>query len=170
MQITFLFWNIRRNPIEALVAHLAQRYEVDVVILAESTINPANLLKKLNDCTIEYHFSRQVGCLKIQLFSRFESSFIEPIFEHGRMTVRRLNLPGLTEILISMVHMPSKHDWSSESQADECNRIAEEIRGLETQVGHSRTILVGDLNQNPFDHGVVSARGFHAVMSREIAQ
>ncbi len=149
---------------------MVQDHQVDIVILAESMINPVDLLSKLNDRSTEYHFSPQVGCLKIQLFSRFEAKFIEPIFEYGRMTVRRLNLPGLTEILICMVHMPSKRDWSAESQADECNRIAEQIRGLETEVGHSRTLLVGDFNMNPFDHGIVSARGFHAVMSRKIAQ
>jgi hypothetical protein len=170
MEITLLFWNIRRNPIEAIVAELARRHEVDILILAESNINPAVLLETLNAQSTEYHFSPQLGCRKIQLYSRFETQFIKAIFEHSRITVRRLNLPGLIEILIVMIHMPSKRNWSADSQGYECNRIAEEIRILETQVGHSRTILVGDLNMNPFDHGTVSARGFHAVMSQAIAR
>lgn len=39
----------------------------------------------------------------------------------------------------------------------------------EQKVKHSRTILVGDLNMNPFEDGVVSALGLHSVMTRKIA-
>jgi hypothetical protein len=48
-------------------------------------------------------------------------------------------------------------------------RISEEIRRVETSVGHSRTVVVGDLNMNPFEDGMISADGFHAVMTSEIA-
>jgi hypothetical protein len=41
---------------------------------------------------------------------------------------------------------------------------------VEEKVGHTRTLLVGDLNMNPFDPGVSGAQGFHAVMSRRVAQ
>lgn len=38
----------------------------------------------------------------------------------------------------------------------------------EERVGHRRTVLVGDLNMNPFESGLVAAGGLHAVMSREV--
>ena len=44
------------------------------------------------------------------------------------------------------------------------------ISQAEKQVGHYRTVLVGDLNMNPFEDGVVGANGLHAVMSRRIAE
>src|SRR5262249_17294931 len=43
------------------------------------------------------------------------------------------------------------------------------IRDVEASVGHDRTFLVGDLNMNPFEPGLVSAQGLNAVMTREIA-
>jgi len=41
---------------------------------------------------------------------------------------------------------------------------------VENEVGHSRTIVIGDLNMNPFEDGLVSSEGFHAVMSRKLAK
>jgi hypothetical protein len=48
--------------------------------------------------------------------------------------------------------------------------LANSIRSVEQKIGHTRTILVGDLNMNPFEEGVVSAAGLHAVMTRRIAE
>jgi hypothetical protein len=54
-------------------------------------------------------------------------------------------------------------------QASMASRVSEEIRKIERRVGHSKTLLVGDLNMNPFDEGMTSAGGLHAVMTRSIA-
>ncbi len=44
------------------------------------------------------------------------------------------------------------------------------IDEVEAREGHRRTILMGDLNMNPFEAGMVGARGgLHAVMSRRVA-
>jgi hypothetical protein len=43
------------------------------------------------------------------------------------------------------------------------------IARLEKQIGHSRTIVIGDFNMNPFEAGLVSSEGFHATMARSIA-
>ena len=48
--------------------------------------------------------------------------------------------------------------------------LTETIRKKEDEVGHTRTVLVGDLNMNPFEDGVVSSTGLHAVMTRKIAE
>lgn len=48
--------------------------------------------------------------------------------------------------------------------------FGDELASAEEAIGHKRTILVGDLNMNPFDDGLVTTRGLHAVMTREIAQ
>ena len=51
----------------------------------------------------------------------------------------------------------------------ECTKISSIIREVEEEEGHSRTIIVGDLNMNPFEKGMVAASGFHGTMSRDIA-
>lgn len=50
------------------------------------------------------------------------------------------------------------------------SQVSEKIRKVELENGTSRTVLVGDLNMNPFEKGVASADGLHAVMTRDIAR
>jgi hypothetical protein len=168
---SFLFWNINKKPLQSTIRNLVTRYDIDVLMLAECNIASATMLDTLNtDTKIKYHYAPGIGCEKIQIYARFENSFINPIRETSRLTIRRVTLPGITEFLLSVVHLPSKMHWSDESLASECVNVSEEIKRAESEAQHKRTILVGDFNMNPFESGVVSANGLHAVMSKDIAQ
>lgn len=76
----------------------------------------------------------------------------------------------MTDVLLAVAHLPSKQHWDDASQGLECVSLSEAIRSEEHKIGHSRTVLVGDLNMSPFEDGVVSAAGLHGVMSRQIAR
>lgn len=168
---SFLFWNLNKNPLESLIANMAINRRVDVVMLAECEISPDTLLRSLNSINpASYHYAPNRACEKIEVFCRFSNAFIQPIYETERLTVRHLNLPGAVDALIGITHLPSKLYWSEASQAMECVELSDALLAAEEQVGHSRTLLVGDLNMNPFEDGVVSARGLHGVMSREVAK
>ena len=39
---------------------------------------------------------------------------------------------------------------------------------MENKAGHKRTVLVGDLNMNPFETGLVTASGLNATMTRKL--
>jgi len=49
-------------------------------------------------------------------------------------------------------------------------RLARYVHEAELKVGHTRTIIVGDLNMNPFEAGVTGSEGLHAVMGRKEAE
>ena len=83
---------------------------------------------------------------------------------------RRLTLPKGLDILIVAVHLPSKLNYQDKDQALLCPRYAEFIREAEKEVGHCRTLIVGDFNMNPFEEGVVSSEGFHALMDRGLVR
>jgi hypothetical protein len=167
--ITVLFWNVGAKSRPTQIANLAVRHDVDLVLLAEMVDEPVDLLLALNESSVAYSFAPGIGNRKIHLFTRFSESFASPVFETDRLTVRRLTPPGTDEFLLAVVHFPSKHSWSDESQTLECTMLASDIRRVEQEVGHQKTILVGDFNMNPFETGVVSAAGLHAVMDRRIA-
>lgn len=168
---TFLFWNLKKKPLQGLVANLASRHNVDVIMLAECVIPPDVLLIALNHSSqVEFDYAPGYGCDKIRIFTRFPRQLIPPILEDSRLTIRHLKLPGMVDILLSVVHFPSKTHWSSSSQTAECVQLSQSIKLAEEQIGHSRTVLVGDLNMHPFEEGIVNANGLHSIMSRRIAQ
>jgi endonuclease/exonuclease/phosphatase family metal-dependent hydrolase len=167
--VTFLFWNLNQKSLEGRVAKLVEKYEVDIVILAECSISPQSMIDALHRRTGRRFNSPSSKCEKIVIYTRFPEGFLDALCEGKRFTIRRLTLPGLDEILIVATHFPSKLHWSREDQVLECAVLSDEIRLAEQKAGHSRTMLVGDLNMNPFEDGVVGAKGLHGVMTRQIA-
>lgn len=168
--VTFLFWNLNRKPLLSLVTNLVLQHGVDILILTECLIPTESLLIELNHATgRRFHFSQNIGCKKVQIYCSFLPQFIEAKFETHRLTIRHVNLPGVNDILLVCIHFPSKLYWKESSQAIECTALANNIKNEEMKIGHRRTVLVGDLNMNPFEDGVVSASGLHGVMTRNIA-
>jgi hypothetical protein len=168
--ISFLFWNLNQKPLQKLIAKLSSIYDIDIFMFAEFSIDYYELLLLLNKYSKnDYYYAPGIGCQKIHIFSRFSETFVSPLHESSDLTIRHLNLPGLSDILLAVNHFPSKLYWDETSQLIECIKLANSILDAENDIGHSRTILVGDFNMNPFESGVISSEGLHAVMSRNIA-
>lgn len=166
--LNFLFWNIRKKPIKQLIGEVALCVGADCVILCECSLDPAEVLASLNRDAPDYQHARG-ECEQIEFFTKFDPHFLRPTFENPRISIRRLRLPLREEILIASAHLPSRLYFSAESLAEECSVLATFIEKEEQAAGHKRTLLVGDLNVNPFEVGVVGAGGLHAIMSRGIA-
>jgi len=169
--MVFLCWNLNKRPLNQLVADLVHSKHVDVVILLECTVDTAEVLKSLYTATGEvfHHSNSPVQMKTIRVFTRFSHQFIRPVEESQRYSIRHLATPAQTDLLLAVVHFPSKLYWTDESQAQECNVLARMIDSAEKRIGHFRTILVGDLNMNPFEKGIVGTMGLNATMARSEA-
>ncbi len=167
---SFLFWNLNGKPLQTMVANLALRHEVDVIMLAECSIPPATMLQTLNpDGTADYHDACYEVPTKIKMFSRFSRKFLHPLYNEAGLTIRHLILPGLTPLILAVAHLPSKRNATQESQTLNAAAIVRSIEETEQKIGHRNSVLVGDLNMNPFEPGVAGANALHGVMSRSIA-
>ena len=168
--LTFLLWNTRGKDLLDPLYRLAIEHELDVVVLIEPGESKAALLERLNQQTgALYRFTTSL-CETVSIYTRFPNEFINPIHESARLTIRSLELPGRDEVLLVAAHLPSLLYMSSESQPAEFYELSRTIREIEERRGHGRTVLIGDLNANPFDAGVVSAAGLNATMSQTIAK
>ncbi|MCX6622095.1 MAG: hypothetical protein NTY38_13710 [Acidobacteria bacterium] len=169
--MTILFWNLDRKPLTNEIVALVQEHEVDLLILAESTLWAATLLDEMNTSvgSAAYHFVPQVNDA-LAVFARFPSRFIVPVFAADHVIMSEIRLPGQLPVFIVMAHLRSKLYQNQDSQHEACCQLADDIREWERKVGHTRTIVIGDLNANPFEPGMVGAKGLHAVMSRGIAE
>ncbi len=169
--ITFLFWNLNNKPLQSSIANLVAQQNIDLVILAECTFKAETLLSELRQKNIpDFYYAPSIVPTKIEIYSRFSNTFLQPVYDDDRVTMRHLKLPDVQPILLVAAHLPSKLYLSEDSQNSNLIELAYQIRRQEHEVGHTRTILIGDLNVNPFETGVVVANGLHGVMSRTIAQ
>jgi len=165
----FLFWNINRKPLAGVVADLAEEHKADVIVLAECDIDSATMLMTLNRRERgQFHLPPGKN-RAIHIFTRFSRDFLQLLHDDNRFTIRRSSLPARSELLLVAVHLRSKLHQSDESQKFACATLVRTIEEKEKQVGHRRTVLVGDFNMNPFESGMVGAEGLHSVMSRQVS-
>ena len=168
--MTFLFWNLNKKPLESLIAAIAKEHRVDVLLLAENSIPITLLLRTINansECTYIPAFA---ATDKILILSLLPDGAIQPIREFGGTSIRRIVPPVGVEIILAVAHLPSKLHKLTDDQSFLSNRLARLLDEVEVQLGHRRTLLVGDLNMNPFEPGVAAADGLHGVMTRNIAK
>lgn len=169
--LTFLFWNLKGEPPASTLARLVSGLSIDVLVLAECSIAPSRVLEELNG-TAPFHHAPggpdQLGP-DIEVYARFRGDHLRAVEEAHGISMRRLTLPGRPDILLALVHPSSKLFARESSQMADCFELSLLIRDVEGREGHRRTVLVGDLNMNPFEGGVVSANGLNAVMDRRIA-
>lgn len=166
--MNLLFWNINKKLLANEIKLLCDSNNIDILILAENTLSDAKILPVLNENTDKLFLAPYNPSKKISFYTRIHD--FELIHDSDYWgAIRKLTHPSGIEILLVGVHIKSKLRSNDVEQMALSTRIVNEIDKREQQQGHTRTIIIGDFNMNPFDIGMVSADSFHAVMDKNIA-
>jgi len=170
---TVLFWNINKKRLFKEIKSLCNENEVDILILAEA--KPANILD--NEILIDLNSGRENVYIapfnlssRLSFFFRYPLESIEPVSDEKGIAIRRISPPIGLDILLVALHLSSKLHMTEDDQKFQAVRVSQLIQEAESKVGHTRTLVIGDLNMNPFEAGVVGADGLHAVMTQTIAR
>ncbi len=169
---SFLFWNIMRKDLRALIAAAVVERDVDVLMLAESGTSDGDIVAALRESTGREYTALSEAADKVRLFSRLSGANwilrqLDP--SNARMAIWSAEIGESPGILLATAHLVSKNNSSETSQALRVAELSKEVSRVEDQVDHRRTVLVGDLNMNPFEDGVTASHALHAVMTRRIA-
>jgi len=170
--VTFLFWNLFKKPLLDRVVRLVQTHEVDFLMLAECEMDQSEIEQSLRQ-TIDASFSLATSSGgKTQIYTRLPTSSIAEQFNDpfGGLTIWRVDVGEPPGVMMAVVHCPSRVSWDKDDQSLQMTSLVKDIEHTEDKLEHRRTILVGDLNMNPFDLGVVGAQALHAVMTRQLAR
>lgn len=149
--ITFLFWNIKKRPLANRVRNLVTAHATDLVILAECRMASSDVIAAL-DATGRGPFALVPGSgRELQLYTRLPTArwhwlHTDPLEAWITFRVQIGHRPA---ILLFIAHLPSKLHAGEMDRLLAANQMAADIRATEDQQGHSRTIVVGDLNENP---------------------
>jgi hypothetical protein len=171
--LSFLFWNLAKNERTVpYVARLATTYTVDVFLFAECPDDTKPLVETLNATRRGVYWMPNTERTKVRVISRLPETDLIPLFTNigGDMTIWRLKTTDPPFLLLAAAHLPAKVGGLTDAdQQSRAQMVAGEIAEVEDDLDSRNTLLVGDLNMNPFDPGVVSVTGMHGLMTRQLA-
>lgn len=171
--LSFLFWNVMNRDLHPLLTQAVVERNVDILMLAEPGTSAQELVAALKGKTGQDYTTHSTADDKVQVFSRLREYLWQRRQADAlstRMGIWKVAVGPPPGILLVVAHFISKNYASPGEQALLAAELAKEIRRVEQSVGHERTLIVGDLNMNPFEEGVTGAPALHAVMTRKIAR
>lgn len=168
-----LFWNLNGRPLIPMIADLVSEHDVDLLVLAEAEeIHDGKLVKAMSQrsgATFVFHYSP--GADRCRFYSRFPITSVHPLIDSGGISVRSVKAPRCKPIIVAGVHSPSRLYWDSWGDRFTLARqIREKLEQAEDGQKHRRSIVVGDLNSDPFEEAITNSDGLHAVSARSIAK
>lgn len=173
--IKLLFWNIYKKPLDGLLALLANEHCPDVIILAECPAPVAQFIERFNSAqkSVVYRFvttpTQGIVVLTRPPTVLKEIALEELVTErNGRVGFYRLTPFEGPDLLLVGLHLLSKQHLSRGEQTQMAGRTRRSLDAIEQHVNHRRTVVIGDFNMDPFESGMISAEGFHAVMDRKL--
>lgn len=159
-----LFWNLNRCDRRGLVCAAVNAESADVVVLIENKVPALDTLSAIQD-HVSFDFSLPDAIPgRFQVFSRATDYDLSEIYSGDRVSIRRFKFSGV-ELLLGVVHVVDKRNFDDSRQSVQAVLLADEIRRVEQQCKHERTIVIGDFNMNPFDEAMNIAAGMNAMMT-----
>lgn len=176
MATSLLFWNVMGNDAASwprrepnLRRHFGRlAANADLLMLAESRFIPADLASSLGAGWNAVASRTR----RVQVYSRLTDGAVVEVRadrEVDRWTMLQVDAPGAPEWLLVVTHLQGRPHWTSADQQAQATVFASSIAVVEDMLGHQRTIVIGDLNTDPFDPGMIAANGLNAVMARDLA-
>ncbi len=151
------------------ITELAHSKDIDIIILCEYEMDDDVMLRQLNSDTPKYTISANITCDKVKIFSNLNVDNLEMVSETSRWTIRKVESTDKPAFLLVAAHLVSKMNWSSESQFGEAIIFRDAINKAQTESGVKHVIIIGDLNMNPYEEGLVSTVALHATSDKKIA-
>ena len=166
--MNILFWNIQGKRLARdLLAQAVSLHQIDIVAIAEAPEQgPRWLIPAL--AAIGPFRSTQLES-RLQVFSLSPLS-LRAMGESPHTSICSVRAAHGSTLLLALAHLPSKLHRDATDQETITRGLSEHLREMEGKVGHSRTVLIGDLNANPFEPSLAKVDGLHAVMSQAVAR
>jgi endonuclease/exonuclease/phosphatase family metal-dependent hydrolase len=173
--LTILFWNVRTNEgCGPSLVRLARSEQIDVLLLAEPLPDLVGLLYELNQIGQGvYHEASASEDVKVTVITRLPPDQIEPIRKNPShdVTVWKVARTAPPVVLLAAAHLPAKVGGVLDTdQQSWAQWLAEGLAWIEDDQNNRNTVLIGDLNMNPYDAAVISATGLHGLMTRDLAR
>lgn len=123
----------------------------------EYKANIEELKCRLNKRGIKIETGITIGCDRITILKK--KNDIEPAFQNKYCSIQIID----KKYLLTCFHLPSKLFADRLKKDIAIRRIVKEIENYEKSLRIQRTIVVGDMNENPYETGCLGADRFHGI-------
>lgn len=151
------------------MVRMVEEHHVDLLVLIEHVGSRRNLSRLLGSVGDFAHISSHD---RFSVYGRFGPDCmarIEPPIADNRMDFWQFKRDGHAGINVAVVHGLDIHNHPDKNDRQAFfSRVSDNVLWVESRAGHKRTIVLGDLNANPFDPEITAANGLHAIRVREI--
>ena len=165
-----LFWNVQKHASADIIAQIASSNHADVIALAEAGHLEDAVLTRSLWTHSQQTFRRAVGAFRIRVYSSLPEDYIQVRADANGLVLISLRQVFAPDLLIAFAHLPSKMTTDFLGLATLATRLRAAIEDAENIVRHSRTIIMGDLNMEPHEVGLLSSEALHATMCMRIAR
>ena len=168
--LKILLWNVNKKNLSQEINDLVNSHNINLLIIIEFGDYEEVILKNLQSLNNDFRCISNKIFDKARIFTSINELNIEEIYGHSRYGLYHLVHNSFNDLLMGVVHFPSKLNWGdSDDHSGLCTSLREDLELKELELEHSRTFILGDFNMNPFEKGLLSAVGLNNTSSREIA-
>lgn len=159
-----LFWNLKKNANEKWVEGIIRENDVDIALFAEyqSTLFDQALMA-LQDYG---QYDGYGGCDKITLICKQTVKAIVKR-EQSRYTLYVCTINGIS-YNIAGVHLPSPPNSDANDRKSVIRDIVQDLSEQERITKNRASVVIGDLNCNPFSEELIQKDSFNAVLFKSL--
>lgn len=159
------FWNVNQNKnINNFIVDLIYENEIDMIVLAEYNADSQSLIQKLLQKNIQVEQYLTSGCDRIVMFGSIQG--VMPANQNKYYSIQIVK----NKYILCGMHLPSPiYSDHQEKRNIVIDMIVRDINELEKDYDLSNTIILGDINENPYDFGCLNATKFHGISSGDDA-
>lgn len=153
-----LFWNTYGQKNNDCIIDIVEEESIDIVVLAEYKDDIDSLIEglKQRNLIFDKYFSK--GCERVVMLGKYKS--VTPSTQDYFYSIQVIQ----DKYILCGLHLPSDtYNDSSNNRYHIARRCIYDIQEIERTLKSNFTIIVGDMNEMPYELSVLSADSFHGL-------
>lgn len=161
-----LFWNLNKKDNADLALTCMREEKVGIAAFAEfSGTNFSDEQLKSSG----YHPIGYGGCDKVKIFAK-DSIEVLNCFEESRFTVALMKSSEICFIVAAAHLVDRRSSTDSEPRLIDIRAMMSVVHGYESKLSIKKTIIMGDMNANPYDKELLHPNAFNAMLFKGIVR
>lgn len=168
--MNLLYWNLHNNVnIESIICSALKENNVDVFLCSEyNNVDFNKILELLSNYALLENYDL---CRKVKVIYK-KTIKLDLLQAQNRYILFKLIINS-NPYLIAGIHLPSNPNSNSDDRKYEIRKIVSDVIDYEKRIfdgENNLSIVIGDMNANPFDSEMINKDSFNCVFFKDIIE